>query len=167
MTSKRPRELSTQSEATQLSETQAALESTDHHRVRPLDQIKEKLHHRLGLPRGHYWLHRAVMGGLSVTLVSELAKELGLPHSQVAKWVSLSGRRPTMTVRSAEVFLRLVETLDALLELHSGEVRGALKWLSSPCQTLASERPIDLLVSTAGHRSVMQAIHSIDYGLCV
>lgn len=132
-----------------------------------LEQAKETLHRLLGLPSGHYWLHRAVMGGLSATLIGKLAKELGLPRSQIAQWVGLSRRRPTMPLQSAEVFLRLVATLDALLELHNGEALGALKWLSSPCRALASERPIDLLVSTAGHRSVMQVIHSIGYGLCV
>ncbi|EPG3484388.1 antitoxin Xre/MbcA/ParS toxin-binding domain-containing protein, partial [Pseudomonas aeruginosa] len=37
--------------------------------------------------------------------------------------------------------------MDALLDLYDGNLDGALRWLTSPNQTLASERPVDLLVT--------------------
>lgn len=125
----------------------------------------DKLYDRLGLPKGHYRLHQAVLVGLPVKLVADLARELGLPPSQVAKWVGASSRHPVMSTQASEVFYRLVETLDALLDLQDGNLEGALRWLTSPILALANERPLDLLVTEPGMRAVSQAIHAIEYGL--
>lgn len=127
----------------------------------------EKLYDRLGLPKGHYRLHQAVLAGLPVTLAADLAHELSLPRSQVTKWVGASPRHCVMSARSSEVFCRLVETLDALLDLHDGNLEVVLRWLTAPNQTLAYEQPIDLLVTEPGRRAVLQVIHAIEYGLPV
>lgn len=126
-----------------------------------------KLHDRLGLPVGYYQTHRVVLKGLPVTLADDLAAELDVPRSQVIKWVGASSRHSAMSARASEVFCRLVDTLDALLELHDGDRDGALRWLTSPIQTLACERPVDLIVTQSGQRAVLQVIHSIEYGLPV
>ncbi|MHA6492486.1 antitoxin Xre/MbcA/ParS toxin-binding domain-containing protein [Pseudomonas borbori] len=63
------------------------------------------------------------------------------------------------------MFCRLVETLDALLELHGGDLDGALRWLTSPVLVLASERPIDLLITEPGRRAVLQVILALEHGL--
>ena len=39
----------------------------------------QKLYDRLGLPKTHYRMHQAVLAGLPVSLVADLAHELGLP----------------------------------------------------------------------------------------
>lgn len=127
----------------------------------------QKLYDRLGLPRAYYRLHQAVLAGLPVTLVANLAHELGLPRMQVARWVGTSFRNSVMSARAGEVFCRLLETLDALLELYDGDLDGALRWLTSPVLMLSSERPIDLLATEPGRRAVMQVIHAIEYGLPV
>ncbi|WP_372239915.1 antitoxin Xre/MbcA/ParS toxin-binding domain-containing protein [Pseudomonas sp. 9AZ] len=127
--------------------------------------LMQKLYDRLGLPKTHYRMHQAVLAGLPVTLVADLAHELGLRRTQVARWVGTSFRHSVMSVRTGEVFCRLVETLDALLELHEGDLDGALRWLTSPVLTLVSERPIDLLVTEPGRRAVLQVIHAIEHGL--
>lgn len=127
----------------------------------------QKLYDRLGLPKAHYRMHQAVLVGLPVTLVADLAHELGLPRMQVARWVGTSFRHSVMSARAGDVFCRLVEVLDALLELHEGDLDGTLRWLTSPVLTLASERPIDLLVTEPGRRAVLQVIHAIEYGLPV
>lgn len=125
------------------------------------------LHRRLGLPTTHYQMHHAALNGLPTKLAADLAHELGLPLSQVAKWVGTSPRRAVMSPRSSEVFYHLVEVLDALWDLYEGNVDGAVRWLTSPNLTLASERPIDLLVTESGCRAVLQVIRSIEYGLPV
>jgi putative toxin-antitoxin system antitoxin component (TIGR02293 family) len=127
----------------------------------------QKLYDRLGLPKAHYRMHQAVLAGLPVTLAADLARELGLPRIQVVRWTGTSFRHSVMSARAGEVFCRLVETLDALLELHEGDLDGALRWLTSPVLTLASERPIDLLVTEPGRRAVLQVIHAIEHGLPV
>lgn len=108
-----------------------------------------------------------VLAGFPIALAEELAHELGLPRTQVARWVGTSFQHVVMSARAGEVFCRLVETLDALLELHEGDLDGALRWLTSPALTLASERPIDLLVTEPGRRAVLQVIHAIEHGLPV
>lgn len=125
------------------------------------------LHRRLGLPTTHYRMHHAALDGLPTKLAADLAHELGLPCSQVAKWVGASPRRAVMSPRSSEVLYHLVEVLDALIELYDGNLDGALRWLASPVLTLASERPVDLLVTGPGCRAVLQIIHSIEHGLPV
>jgi putative toxin-antitoxin system antitoxin component (TIGR02293 family) len=112
-------------------------------------------------------MHQAVLTGLPVALVADLAHELGLRRTQVARWVGTSFRHSVMSARASEVFCRIVETLDALLELHEGDLDGALRWLTSPVLTLASERPIDLLVTEPGRRAVLQVIHALEHGLPV
>lgn len=124
-------------------------------------------HGRLGLPTTNYHMHHAVQNGLPTKLAADLAHELGLPCSQVTKWVGTSHRRAFMSPRSSEVFYRLVEILDALWDLYDGNRDGALCWLTSPILTLASERPIDLIVTEPGCRAVLQVIHSIEHGLPV
>lgn len=127
----------------------------------------QKLYDRLRLPKAHYRMHQSVLVGLPIMLVADLAQELGLPRTQVARWVGTSFRHSVMSARAGEVFCRLVETLDDLLELHDGDIEGALHWLTSPVQTLASERPIELLVTESGRRAVRQVIHAIEHGLPV
>lgn len=125
------------------------------------------LHRRLGLPTTHYQMHHAALDGLPIKLAADLAHELGLPCSQVATWVGASPRRAVMSPCSSEILYHLVEVLDALLELYDGNLDGALQWLTSPNLTLASERPVDLLVTEPGCRAVFQVIHSIEHGLPV
>ena len=127
----------------------------------------QNLSNQLGLPKTHYRLHQALLAGLPVTLAADLAHELGLPRMQVARWVGASFRYSVMSPRSGEVFCRIVETLDVLLDLYDGDLDGALRWLTSPVLTLSSERPIDLLVTEPGRRAVLQVIHAIEYGLPV
>lgn len=127
----------------------------------------DKLYDKLGLPKGYYRLHRAVLAGLPVSLVADLARELGQSSAQVAKWVGASSRHAEMSMRASEVFCRLVETLDVLLELYDGNLEGALHWLTTPNMALANERPVHLLITEAGRRAVRQAIHTIEYGLPV
>lgn len=97
-------------------------------------------------------MHHAALDGLPTKLAADLAHELGLPCSQVTKWVGTSPRRAVMSQRSSEVFYHLIEVLDALLELYDGDLDGALRWLASPNLMLASERPVDLLITEPGCR---------------
>lgn len=125
------------------------------------------LHRRLGLPTTYYWMHHAALDGLPTKLATDLAHELRLPCSQVAKWVGTSPRRAIMSPRSSEILYHLVEALDALFYLYDGNLDGALRWLTSPNLTLLSERPVDLLVTEPGCRAVLQVIRSIEHGLPV
>lgn len=125
------------------------------------------IHDQLGLPKAHYRIHRAVLEGLPLTLVTDLAQRLALPRSQVARWIGASFRYTTMSVRSGEIFCRLIETLDILVDLYEGDVNSALRWLTSPNIALSSDRPIDLLATESGCRAVLQLIRAIEYGLPV
>lgn len=127
----------------------------------------DKLYDKLGLPKGHYHLHRAVLTGLPVSLIVDLAQELGRSPTLVAEWIGASTRDTAMPMPASEVFCRLVETLDVLLDLYDGNLENALHWLTTPNIVLANERPVDLLVTEAGWRAVRQAIHAIEYGLPV
>lgn len=105
----------------------------DHHaNTRGLDGIIKRpiileadmgmLHEKLGLPKGHYYLHVAVLAGLPASLVSDLASELERSPAQIAEWITVSHGSAVMSIQAGEVFCRLIETLDALLELHEGDL---------------------------------------------
>lgn len=126
-----------------------------------------RLHEKLGLPKGHYYLHIAVLAGLPLSLISDLARELERSPEQIADWVPASPDSAVMSMQSGEVFCRLIEILDALLELHEGELGGTLRWLTAPNVALSNERPVELLVTGFGTRAVRQAIRAIEYGLPV
>ncbi|HFH3086323.1 TPA: antitoxin Xre/MbcA/ParS toxin-binding domain-containing protein [Pseudomonas aeruginosa] len=125
------------------------------------------LHEKLGLPKGHYYLHVAVLAGLPASLVSDLASELEQSPAQVAEWVTASPGSAVMSMQASEVFCRLIEILDALLELYDGDLGGALHWLTAPNMVLSNERPVELLATESGARAVRQAIRAIEYGLPV
>ncbi|ASD11713.1 antitoxin Xre/MbcA/ParS toxin-binding domain-containing protein [Pseudomonas aeruginosa] len=127
----------------------------------------DKLYGKLGLPKGHYHLHRAVLTGFPVSLIFDLAQELGRPPTLVAEWIGASTHDTAMSMPVSEVFCCLVETLDVLLDLYDGNLEDASHWLTAPHVMLANERPVDLLVTEAGGRAVQQAIHAIEYGLSV
>lgn len=126
-----------------------------------------RLHEKLGLPKGHYYLHVAVLAGLPVSLISDLSSELERSPAQVAEWVTASPDSAVMSMQVGEVFCRLIEILDALLELHEGDLGGTLRWLTAPNVVLSNERPVKLLVTEYGTRAVRQAIRAIEYGLPV
>ncbi|MBV6013982.1 MbcA/ParS/Xre antitoxin family protein [Pseudomonas aeruginosa] len=126
-----------------------------------------RLHEKLGLPKGHYYLHVAVLAGLPVSLISDLASELERSLEQIVEWVTASPGSAVMSMQASEVFCRLIEILDALLELYEGDLDGALHWLTAPNVVLSNERPVELLVTEPGARAVRQAIRAIEYGLPV
>nr|WP_322941238.1 antitoxin Xre/MbcA/ParS toxin-binding domain-containing protein [Pseudomonas sp. s4] len=126
-----------------------------------------RLREKLGLPKGHYHLHVAVLAGLPISLISDLASELERSAEQIAEWVTASPDSTVMSMQAGEVFCRLIEILDALLELHEGELGGTLRWLTAPNVALSNERPVELLVTGFGTRAVRQAIRAIEHGLPV
>lgn len=117
----------------------------------------ERLREKLDLPRGHYYLHVAVLAGLPVSLISDLASELERSPAQIAQWITASPGSAVMSIQAGEVFCRLIEILDALLELYDGDLGGALHWLTAPNVVLSNERPVELLVTGFGTRAVRQA----------
>jgi len=127
----------------------------------------ERLREKLDLPRGHYYLHVAVLAGRPVSLISDLASELERSPAQIAQWITASPGSAVMSIQAGEVFCRLIEILDALLELYDGDLGGALHWLTAPNVVLSNERPVELLVTGFGTRAVRQAIRAIEYGLPV
>ncbi|CAE6926138.1 conserved protein of unknown function [Ectopseudomonas oleovorans] len=126
-----------------------------------------RLQEKLGLSKGHYYLHVAVMAGLPVSLISDLASELERSPEQIAQWITASPGSAVMSIQAGEVLCRLIEILDALLELHEGDLGGTLRWLTAPNVVLSNERPVELLVTEYGTRAVRQAIYAIEYGLPV
>ncbi|HGE2162056.1 TPA: hypothetical protein ACGJXJ_006998, partial [Pseudomonas aeruginosa] len=103
-----------------------------------------RLHEKLGLPKGHYYLHIAVLAGLPVSLISDLASELERSPEMIVEWVTASPGSVVISMQAGEVFCRLVEILDALLELYEGDLGGALHWLTAPNVVLSNERPVEL-----------------------
>lgn len=126
-----------------------------------------RLREKLGLSKGHYYLHVAVLAGLPISLISDLATELDRSAAQIAEWVTAAPDSTVMSMQAGEVFCRLIEILDALLELHEGDLGGSLRWLTAPNVVLSNDKPVELLVTGFGTRAVRQAIRSIEYGLPV
>jgi uncharacterized protein (DUF2384 family) len=108
-----------------------------------LEAVMERLREKLDLPRGHYYLHVAVLAGLPVSLISDLASELERSPAQIAQWITASPGSAVMSIQAGEVFCRLIEILDALLELYDGDLGGALHWLTAPNVVLSNERPVE------------------------
>jgi hypothetical protein len=80
-----------------------------------LEAVMGRLCEKLGLPKGHYYLHVAVLAGLPVSLISDLASELERSPEQIAEWVTASPDGAVMSMQAGEMFCRLIEILDALL----------------------------------------------------
>ena len=87
--------------------------------------------------------YEAVLAGLPVSLISDLASELERSPAQIAQWITASPGSAVMSIQAGEVFCRLIEILDALLELYDGDLGGALHWLTAPNVVLSNERPVE------------------------
>jgi len=61
------------------------------------------------------YLHVAVLAGLPISLISDLATELDRSAAQIAEWVTAAPDSTVMSMQAGEVFCRLIEILDALL----------------------------------------------------
>jgi len=80
-----------------------------------LEAVMGRLREKLGLSKGHYYLHVAVLAGLPISLISNLATELDRSAAQIAEWVTAAPDSTVMSMQAGEVFCRLIEILDALL----------------------------------------------------
>lgn len=127
----------------------------------------EKLSDRLAMPKGGYHQHQAVLAGLPYQMIAGLADEIGVSPAQVAQWIGVKASSSSLTALEGEALLRLVNVLDQLLEIQSGNVAAAIQWLSSPHVLLEGQHPISLLKTESGGRAVRQLLYAIEYGLPV
>jgi putative toxin-antitoxin system antitoxin component (TIGR02293 family) len=117
-------------------------------------------------------LARATRAGLSVDSLDTLAQELSIQRLAVAKLLGISERTLTrratsngrLTAAESDRVVRLARVL-ALAKETLGEMERASRWLQTPNRALEGDKPIDLLDTDTGVRSVEQVLGRIEYGL--
>jgi putative toxin-antitoxin system antitoxin component (TIGR02293 family) len=117
-------------------------------------------------------LVRITREGLPVDTLTLLARELSIERKTLAKLVGISDRTLNRRIASASRlsaeesdrivrFARVVaKTKDTL-----GTSEKASRWLQSPNRALGGDRPLDLLDTDIGVRSVETILGRIEYGL--
>lgn len=81
------------------------------------------------------------------------------------RWLGGATTKGRLSILASETFFRLIETLDALMELFDGDLSGAIRWLKEPNVALANRRPVDLMLTEHGARAVRQVLKAIEFGL--
>ena len=117
-------------------------------------------------------LARATRAGLSVDSLDTLAQELSLQRLAVARLLGISERTLTrratsngrLTAAESDRVVRLARVL-ALAKETLGDMERASRWLQTPNRALEGDKPIDLLDTDTGVRSVEQVLGRIEYGL--
>ncbi len=117
-------------------------------------------------------LARLVRKGLPATSVTALAEKLdlanavlsqklGIPQRTLTRRLSqesrLTAAESDRTVRLARVYAHAVEMI--------GDEAKAVEWLRTPNRALGGERPLDLLDTDLGARSVEDVLGRIAYGV--
>jgi putative toxin-antitoxin system antitoxin component (TIGR02293 family) len=117
-------------------------------------------------------LIRLIREGLPVDTLTLLARELSIERKTLAKLVGISDR--TLNRRIAAAARLSPEESDRITRLARvvaktkdtlGTSEKASHWLQNPNRALGGVRPLDLLDTDAGARSVETILGRIEYGI--
>ena len=92
---------------------------------------------------------------------SVLSRKLGIPQRTLTRRLTerslLTSAESDRTVRMARVYANAVEMI--------GEEERAIQWLGTPNRALGGERPLDMLDTDVGARTVEDILGRIAYGV--
>jgi putative toxin-antitoxin system antitoxin component (TIGR02293 family) len=117
-------------------------------------------------------LVRITREGLPVDTLTLLARELSIERKTLAKLVGISDR--TLNRRIASASRLSPEESDRIVRLARvvaktkdtlGTSEKASRWLQSPNMALDDQKPLDLLDTDVGARSVETILGRIEYGM--
>jgi putative toxin-antitoxin system antitoxin component (TIGR02293 family) len=110
--------------------------------------------------------------GLPVETLSLLAKDLGVERKTVARVVGISERtlnrriakNERLSAAESDRLVRLARVIAMAMDTLEGSAKAS-SWLQRPNMVLDGQRPLDLLDTDAGVRSVEEVLLRIEYGL--
>ncbi len=117
-------------------------------------------------------LIRLIREGLPVDTLTLLARELAIDRKTLAKLVGISDRTLNRRIAAAsrlspeesDRITRLAGVVAKTKDLLGTSAKASL-WLQTPNHALNDERPLDLLDTDAGARSVETILGRIAYGI--
>lgn len=117
-------------------------------------------------------LTQLTRAGLPVNTLTLLAQELSIERKTLARVVGISERtlsrrlanNERLTAEESDRTVRLARVV-ALTTDTLGNAQKASSWLQSPNRALEGQRPLDLLDTDTGVRSVETVLMRIEYGI--
>lgn len=103
--------------------------------------------------------HHLVDSLVAIELTSELERALGMSRRTLSR-----KKTGHLTLEQSGRTWRLAEVIAAATDVF-GSREAAEAWLEKPAMGLNQERPIDLIVTPAGHDEVMSFLERIKYGV--
>jgi putative toxin-antitoxin system antitoxin component (TIGR02293 family) len=130
---------------------------------------------QMGLPRNPLKAHQMITEGLDVGIVERAATVLKATPLDVAQMVSIDRntyrRREKagsqLSVEQGARVYQVFEILDAVLQLFSGDVDAAMRWMYQPALALDDALPMEMLSTPAGCDAVLTLIGRLEHGVIV
>lgn len=127
----------------------------------------------LGIPSDPLSIHLWVVSGISPHILIRLIESvrsdmktichlIGISRSTVNR--KLRHGTPLTLTQGTRVY-GVIQTLDAVISLHDGDLARAMSWLHCSAKGLGGERPADVLATPMGVQAVIELIARIEHGV--
>lgn len=117
-------------------------------------------------------LRQAVESGLAFDALLLAQQELQVEQQQVLEIVGLSPRTLArrkqagrLSREESDRIARIAVVIDAAEQLFEGHHGNAVAWLKRPVRALGGEVPLQLLMTEAGARDVLDVIGRLEHGV--
>lgn len=117
--------------------------------------------------------HSAIMGGLPVKFVEQLATNIGLGGEELAKRLGISrssyhrylGSGKSLNALQSDALSKYGALLAQATEVFGHDANAAREWLKSPQVGLGGEIPLEFARTTVGFREIEKLLTRIDRGV--
>lgn len=126
----------------------------------------------IGVPARGPALHAAIKAGMPYTVYKKLARETGLEQKELAEYTVI---KPATLQRRAkdgrfkpeesDRLYRFAEVYKAALDLFEGDAKAARRWLDTPVKGLGGRRPLEMVSTSAGSKTVLDLIGRLEHGI--
>lgn len=120
----------------------------------------------------HDQLISAIKAGLPYSVVEQLAEELDVAISRLAKVIQISpatlNRRKqtgTLTVTESERVTRVASLFERAVQLFDGDRDRSRRWMHSPQRALGGQAPLEYADTEPGAQSVRELIGRLEHGV--
>ena len=125
-----------------------------------------------GIPERGVKLHEAINQGLPFEVYHRLAEISHMDKSEIARILHLApatlqrrAKQKKFNVEEGDKIFRLTEMIHAATELFEGDIEKANAWLQNPVRGIGGKRPVDMVVTSAQTKDVLDLIGRLEHGV--
>ncbi|WP_299260624.1 antitoxin Xre/MbcA/ParS toxin-binding domain-containing protein [uncultured Kushneria sp.] len=127
---------------------------------------------QIGIPSRGRKLHEALHDGIAYGVYPKLAKASGIEPKALARYVNIAsatlGRRAQskrFTCDESDRLYRFAELFKTALDLFEGDHARAREWVLKSNPGLGGRAPVEMIKTSAEHRTVLNLIGRLEHGV--